>query len=51
MSDLNKCKADNYDSLFMTYNITDKMFKDTIINLNSLSNVTNNKYSSYLNEK
>ena len=38
MSDLDSCKADNHDSL--TYTITDKMFKDTIMNLNSSPNVT-----------
>ena len=43
MSDLDRCKADKCDSLFMTYTFTDKTFKETIMNLNSFSNVTKNK--------
>ena len=43
MSDLDRCKTDKHDSLFMTYTITDKTFKATIMNLNSFLNVTKNK--------
>ena len=43
MSELDRCKADKHGSLFMTYTITDKTFKATIMNLNSFPNVTKNK--------
>ena len=39
MSDLDRCKVDKHDSLFITYNITDRILKDTIMNLNSSPNV------------
>ena len=43
MFDLDRCKADTHNSLFMTYTITDRTFKATIMNLNSFPNVTKNK--------
>ena len=43
MSDLDRRKTDKHDNLFMTYTITDKTFKATIMNLNSFLNVTINK--------
>ena len=40
ISDLDTCKADMHDSLFITYTITEKISKETIMNLNSFPNVT-----------